>query len=123
MRESVKVIKMLQFGCPLIQDHYKNLCSIIGLDFNEFQLKLIDYTGKSYDELKEYLTDGVDDIINIEDLFVVNISKVLLIHFDLDTKEVIPFCFDSNEECKLLSDGKSIFNLTDRRSTVCDLEF
>jgi len=84
------VIKLLKFGAPKVQDFYKNLCSVIGLKFEDFQMKLIEDTGKSYDELKEYWTEGEEGYTPAENqLENFLMDNRLIIHFDIDRKEVL----------------------------------
>lgn len=105
------VIKLLQFGAPIVQQQYKDLCKTIGLSFDDFQLKLIEDTGKSYDELKTYLICGEEvpidsDTVIDEDFLNTNIDNYLIIHFDTETKDVVGIIVD---DLDCLYDGFDYF--------------
>lgn len=107
----MEIIKLLQFGSPKIQNFYKELCSTINLSFDDFQQKLIEDTGKSYDELKEFWIDGESfecDNDFLENLDETYINNYLIIHFDITNKSVIGVIIDDNEYM-CLTDGDFFF--------------
>ena len=102
-----KVIKLLKFGSPKVQDFYKKLCSTIGLKFEDFQMKLIEDTGKSYDELKEYWTEGEEGYTPAENkLENFLMDNRLIIHFDIDRKEVLGI---ASEGIACSTDGENYY--------------
>ena len=99
------IIQFLQFGSPTVQKTYKNLCEIIGMNFDEFQDKLIEDTGFSYNQLKEFLTYGKDKVLTEDEFNELEENQVenyLIIHFDIDNKEVLGIV-NKNYDC--LTDG------------------
>lgn len=113
MSETKKLIKLLPFGCPFIQNHYKNLCNELNISFDVFQEKLIESTNKSYDELKDFLTDGEIVDIREDDISVTQTNKILIIHFDIEKPDVMAFAIDDTELCDVFTDGKDLFSLID----------
>ena len=97
----MSAFKLIPFGAPIMQEFYKNLCAAIGLSFDDFQMKLIEDTGKSYDELKQYLTCGEEIFIDSDELaeyMECNINTYLTIHFDLQSKSVLGI-IDDDFDC------------------------
>lgn len=96
-----RLIKILKFGSPKIQSRYKELCQLSGVLFDDFQLKLINDTGRSYDELKNYWISGDEVLIESEKLCILNpiyLSNYFIIHFDLDKKDILGITLD-NYQC------------------------
>ena len=86
------MIKLLKFGSPQVQETYEELCNTSKIKFDDFQLKLIEDTGFSYDQLKEFWTDGVAIDVpenEFEEMEPVEIENYLIIHFDVDSKEIL----------------------------------
>lgn len=87
--------KFLQFGCPYIQNLYKKKCQKFQIPFDEFQLRLIDETNRSYDELKTFYVDGLfyplKKILKNK-ICEVNLEKFLIIHFDY--KNIVVFNYE-----------------------------
>ena len=113
MSETKKLIKLLPFGCPFIQNHYKNLCNELNISFETFQEKLIESTNKSYDELKDFLTDG--EIIDVCecDISITQTNNILIIHFDIEKPDVMAFAMGNTELCDVFTDGKDLFSFMD----------
>jgi len=88
----MEVIKILQFGSPTVQKEYQHLCDLLEIPFEDFQDKLIEDTGKTYDQLKEYFVDGEPYQINeyeFEEFEPVTINNFLIIHFNTNTREIL----------------------------------
>ena len=101
----MEVLKLMHFGSPQIQKIYEDICAEIGMPFEKFQLKLIDDTGKSYDQLKEYWTDGISvDITESEfsEMESCIIDNYLIVHFDMESGEVLGI---TPEEYEVYTDG------------------
>ena len=105
----MEMIKLLKFGSPQVQDTYKELCKTAKLSFDDFQLNMIDDTGKSYDQLKEYWTDGTAVDVSDEefsDMEPCTIDNYLIVHFDVNSGEtlgIIP------EDYEVYTDGFYFF--------------
>jgi hypothetical protein len=66
----MEMIKLLKFGSPQVQDTYKELCETAKISFDEFQLNMIEDTGFSYDQLKEFWTDGTSVDVSDEEFAI-----------------------------------------------------
>ena len=98
------IIRLVQFGSPMIQNQYRELCDQIHMSFDDFQLKLIEDTGYSYDELKTFWiwgkeVDDPDGELSLSEESVI-LDKYLIIHFDIDKKEILGMT-TSDHECIL----------------------
>ena len=103
------MIKLLQFGSPQVQETYKELCEASKIKFDDFQLKLIEDTGKSYDQLKEFWTDGISVDVPEEEfneMETVSLVNYLIIHFDVDNGSVLGII---PEEYEVYTDGFYFF--------------
>lgn len=103
------MIKLLKFGSPQVQETYEELCKSSNIKFDDFQIKLIQDTGKSYDQLKEFWTDGTSvDITENEfnEMESTEIDNYLIIHFDVDSKEILGII---PEEYEVWTDGFYFF--------------
>ena len=99
------MIKLLKFGSPQVQETYKELCETSKIKFDDFQLKLIDDTGKSYDQLKEFWTDGksVDIPENeFEEMEPIELNNYLIVHFDIENGNILGII---PEEYEVYTDG------------------
>ncbi len=88
----MEIIKLLKFGSPQVQETYKELCETTKISFDDFQIKLIDDTGKSYDQLKECWTDGISiDIPDAEfdEMESCELDNYLIVHFDPSTGDIL----------------------------------
>ena len=103
------MIKLLKFGSPQVQDTYKELCETAKISFDEFQLNMIEDTGFSYDQLKEFWTDGTSVDVSDEefaDMELVELENYLIVHFDVengDTLGIVP------EHYEVYTDGFYFF--------------
>jgi len=105
----MEMIKLLKFGSPQVQETYEELCKSSNIKFDDFQIKLIQDTGKSYDQLKEFWTDGTSvDITENEfnEMESTEIDNYLIIHFDVDSKEILGII---PEEYEVWTDGFYFF--------------
>ncbi len=105
----MEMIKLLKFGSPQVQEIYEELCKTSNINFDNFQIKLIEDTGKSYDQLKEFWTDGLSiDIPEDEfrEMELISIDNYLIIHFDVDSKEILGIV---PEEYEVWTDGFYFF--------------
>lgn len=103
------MIKLLQFGSPQVQETYKELCEASKIKFDDFQLKLIEDTGKSYDQLKEFWTDGISVDVPEEEfneMETVSLVNYLIVHFDVDNGSVLGII---PEEYEVYTDGFYFF--------------
>ena len=88
----MEMIKLLKFGSPQVQDTYRELCETAKISFDDFQMNMIDDTGKSYDQLKEYWTDGTSLDVSEEEfseMELVEIDNYLIVHFDVNTGDTL----------------------------------
>lgn len=105
----MEMIKLLQFGSPQVQETYKELCETSKIKFDDFQLKLIEDTGKSYDQLKEFWTDGISVDIPEEEfneMETVSLVNYLIVHFDVENGNVLGII---PEEYEVYTDGFYFF--------------
>lgn len=103
------MIKLLKFGSPQVQKAYKELCETINMSFDDFQLKLIDDTDKSYDQLKEYWVDGISlDVpaAEFDEMESVVLENYLIVHFDIESGDILGII---PEEYEVYSDGFDFF--------------
>ena len=106
-----KVIKLLKFGAPKIQNLYKDLCDAIGIKFEDFQIKLINDTGKSYDELKDYWIEGEEGYTPAENqLENFLMDNRLIIHFDTNRREILGIAADG---VACATDGENFYEEED----------
>lgn len=99
------MIKLLKFGSPQVQETYKELCESSKINFDDFQLKLIDDTGKSYDQLKEFWTDGTSVDIpenEFEEMEPIELNNYLIVHFDIENGNILGII---PEEYEVYTDG------------------
>lgn len=99
---------MLKFGAPVIQKAYEDLCKENNISFDEFQIKIIETTGKSYDELKDYWIDGEETTIDTDELDVAIITNVLFINCDENVENIFGFTVTDEFICK--TDGTYFYN-------------
>ena len=105
----MEMIKLLQFGSPQVQETYKELCETSKIKFDDFQLKLIEDTGKSYDQLKEFWTDGISVDVSEEEfneMEPVSLVNYLIVHFDVENGNVLGII---PEEYEVYTDGFYFF--------------
>ncbi len=105
----MEIIKLLKFGSPQVQEIYKELCETSKISFDDFQLKLIEDTGKSYDQLKECWTDGTAIDIpaaEFEEMELCEMDNYFIVHFDSSTKEVLGIIPENYE---VYTDGFDFF--------------
>ena len=103
------MIKLLQFGSPQVQETYKELCEASKIKSDDFQLKLIEDTGKSYDQLKEFWTDGISVDVPEEEfneMETVSLVNYLIVHFDVENGNVLGII---PEEYEVYTDGFYFF--------------
>lgn len=105
----MEMIKLLRFGSPQVQKTYEELCENAKVKFDDFQIKLIEDTGKSYDQLKECWTDGASVDIpaaEFEEMETCEIDNYLIVHFDVLTGDMLGII---PEEYEVYTDGFYFF--------------
>ena len=105
----MEMIKLLKFGSPQVQEMYEELCKTSKISFDDFQIKLIEDTGKSYDQLKEFWTDGISIDVPEEEyneMELVDIDNYLIVHFDVENGSILGII---PEEYEVFTDGFYFF--------------